>query len=208
DVVKFEIGGNVNFEIKRQFMRELRKDTFSENKNDDAHEHVERVLDIVYRLPLGTINYWDLLKKALSKGTVHHQKQTNSLKKSATSSRKEMKFYTKPGNDIMTYSINAPLVTSIAIRSKLDKLGQDMKKLKENMHAIQVGCQNCRGAHIDKDCPLNEEVRSVEVAKYGEFGRPVPFSNEAKYHVDLPRYYTRIDNRSVVGEKGQAWRSL
>ncbi|GJT67179.1 putative reverse transcriptase domain-containing protein [Tanacetum coccineum] len=46
-VVKPEIGGNVNFEIKSQFMRELREDTFSENKNDDAHEHVERVLDIV-----------------------------------------------------------------------------------------------------------------------------------------------------------------
>nr|GEW29890.1 hypothetical protein [Tanacetum cinerariifolium] len=46
-VVKPEIGGNVNFEIKNQFMRELREDTFSENKNDDAHEHVKRVLDIV-----------------------------------------------------------------------------------------------------------------------------------------------------------------
>ncbi|GKD72109.1 hypothetical protein Tco_1330391 [Tanacetum coccineum] len=28
-------------------MRELREDTFSGNKNDDAHEHMERVLDIV-----------------------------------------------------------------------------------------------------------------------------------------------------------------
>ncbi|GJV95568.1 hypothetical protein Tco_1547145 [Tanacetum coccineum] len=40
-VVKPEIGGNVNFEIKSQFMRELREDTISGNKNDDAHEHVE-----------------------------------------------------------------------------------------------------------------------------------------------------------------------
>nr|GEY88077.1 hypothetical protein [Tanacetum cinerariifolium] len=28
-------------------MREFREDTFSGNKNDDAHEQVERVLDIV-----------------------------------------------------------------------------------------------------------------------------------------------------------------
>ncbi|GJW57604.1 hypothetical protein Tco_0104335 [Tanacetum coccineum] len=28
-------------------MQELREDTFYGNKNDDAHEHVERVLDIV-----------------------------------------------------------------------------------------------------------------------------------------------------------------
>ncbi|GKA33897.1 hypothetical protein Tco_0720326 [Tanacetum coccineum] len=160
-------------------MRELREDTFSGNKNDDAHEHVERVLDIVSlfnipgvsydavmlrvfpitltgaakrwvdRLPPGTVDSWDLLKKPLSKGTVHHQKQPNSLKKSATSSTKEMRIYTKPGN----------------------------------------------GAHLDKDCPLNEEVKSIREAKYGEFGRPSPLSNGAKYSVGPLGYYTRIDNR-------------
>nr|GEW45759.1 hypothetical protein [Tanacetum cinerariifolium] len=56
-------------------------------------------------------------------------------------------------------------------------------------------------AHLDKDCPLNEEVKSVEEAKYGEFKRPSPFSNGAKYHVGPPGYYTRIDNRLWLGEK-------
>ncbi|GJV88852.1 hypothetical protein Tco_1532790 [Tanacetum coccineum] len=37
---------NVNFKIKSQFIRELKEDTFYGNNNDDAHEHVERVLDI------------------------------------------------------------------------------------------------------------------------------------------------------------------
>ncbi|GJZ87516.1 hypothetical protein Tco_0659126 [Tanacetum coccineum] len=45
-------------------MRELREDTFSGNKNDDAYGHVERIFDIVDRLSPGTINTWDLLKKA------------------------------------------------------------------------------------------------------------------------------------------------
>ncbi|GJY27284.1 hypothetical protein Tco_0402010, partial [Tanacetum coccineum] len=74
--------------------RIAKEDTFSGNKNDDAHEHVERVLDIVSlfniprvshdavmlrvfpitligaskrwvdRLPPGTVDSWDLLKKA------------------------------------------------------------------------------------------------------------------------------------------------
>ncbi|GKA61104.1 uncharacterized mitochondrial protein-like protein [Tanacetum coccineum] len=90
-VVKPEIGGNVNFKIKSQFMRELREDTFSGNKNEDAHDHIDRVLNIVGlfnisvvskdavmlpvfpltlteaakrwvdRLAPGTINTWDLL---------------------------------------------------------------------------------------------------------------------------------------------------
>ncbi|GJR71808.1 hypothetical protein Tco_0084173 [Tanacetum coccineum] len=68
-----------------------------------------------------------------------------------------------------------------AIVSKLDSLGRDMKKLKENVHAIQVGCQTCGRAHLDKECPLNEEVKSMEEVKYGEFRRPSPFSNGAKY---------------------------
>ncbi|GJV62783.1 hypothetical protein Tco_1473611 [Tanacetum coccineum] len=46
-MVRPEIGGNVNFEIKSQFMRELREDKFVGNKKDDAHKHVERILDIV-----------------------------------------------------------------------------------------------------------------------------------------------------------------
>ncbi|GKC62823.1 hypothetical protein Tco_1095421 [Tanacetum coccineum] len=76
-----------------------------------------------------------------------------------------------------------------------------MKKLKENVHAIQVGCQNCEGAHLDKDCPLNKEVKSIKEAKYGEFGRPSPFSNGSKYRIGPPGYYTRIDNRPPFGEK-------
>ncbi|GJS22255.1 putative reverse transcriptase domain-containing protein [Tanacetum coccineum] len=63
-----------------------------------------------------------------------------------------------------------------------------MKKQKENVlggESIQVGCQNCRGAHLNKDFPLKEEVKSIKEAKYGEFGRPSPFSNGSKYLVDF-----------------------
>ncbi|GJU50820.1 reverse transcriptase domain-containing protein [Tanacetum coccineum] len=52
-VVKPKIGGNVNFEIKSQFMRELREDTFSGNKDEDAYDHIYRVLSIVglFKIP-------------------------------------------------------------------------------------------------------------------------------------------------------------
>ncbi|GJU31547.1 hypothetical protein Tco_1175136 [Tanacetum coccineum] len=46
-MVKPKIRGNVNFEIKSQFMRELREDTFFGNKDEDAHDHIDRVLSIV-----------------------------------------------------------------------------------------------------------------------------------------------------------------
>ncbi|GJX56313.1 hypothetical protein Tco_0286210 [Tanacetum coccineum] len=175
----------------------VREDAIFENKNNDAHEHVEQVLDIVSlfnipgvshdavmqriflitltgaakrwvdRLPPRTISSWDLLKKDFI--------QSISIKGSSSEG-------------------------IVAIVNKLENLGRDIKKLKENVYAIQVGCQNCGGAHLDKDCPLKEDVKSIEEAKYGEFGRPSPFSNGAKYRVGPPGYYTQIDNRPPVGE--------
>ncbi|GJZ10631.1 hypothetical protein Tco_0545390, partial [Tanacetum coccineum] len=289
-VVKPELGGNVNFEIKSQFMRELREDTFSRNKNDDAHEHVERVLDIVSlfniprvthdavilrvfpitltraakrwvdRLSSRTVDSWDILKKAfiqrcfppsnnfkqegdetvyqaweqyndlLYKCHTHdinsHQKVNIFFYSLSTMNRQlldsqgpipgmtpaqalmviqTMADHSYKGHDgSSSRSINNNNSNTkgiAAIVSKLDSLGRDIKKLKEYIHAIQVGCQICRGCHLDKECPQNEEVKSVEEVKYGELGRPSPFSNGEKYHVGPLGYYTRIDNRLPFGEK-------
>ncbi|GJT82644.1 phospholipase-like protein [Tanacetum coccineum] len=49
-----------------------------------------------------------------------------------------------------------------ALVNKMDNLGRDMKKLKDSVHANQVGCQICEGPHLDKDCPLNEEVNKLK----------------------------------------------
>ncbi|GJY14046.1 reverse transcriptase domain-containing protein [Tanacetum coccineum] len=85
-----------------------------------------------------------------------------------------------------------------------------MKKLKESVHAIQVGCQICEGPHLDKDCPLNEEVKQVEEVKYGEFGQTTPFNgnNGGKFRVGPPRYYTKTDNRPLYGEMRQSLKEL
>ncbi|GKB34718.1 reverse transcriptase domain-containing protein [Tanacetum coccineum] len=92
-IVKPKIGDNVEFEINSNFMRELRRKLFAGTDDEDAHEHVRRVLEIVdlfhfpgvthdavmlrvfpitlkgralrwkKRLPAGVINTWDLLEK-------------------------------------------------------------------------------------------------------------------------------------------------
>nr|GEX81291.1 hypothetical protein [Tanacetum cinerariifolium] len=90
-----------------------------------------------------------------------------------------------------------------AVASKLDNLRRDMKKLKENFHAIQVGCQICEGPRLNKECPLNEEGKQLEEVKYGEFERFTPFngSNGAKFRVGPSGYYTRTDNQQPYKEK-------
>ncbi|GJR15249.1 ribonuclease H-like domain-containing protein [Tanacetum coccineum] len=92
-VVKPKIGNDIEFEINNNFMRELRRKFFAGTDDEDAHEHVRRVLEIVYlfhfcgvthdavmlrvfpitlkgralrwkkRLSAGMINTWDLLEK-------------------------------------------------------------------------------------------------------------------------------------------------
>ncbi|GJV27256.1 hypothetical protein Tco_1383704 [Tanacetum coccineum] len=231
-VVKPKIRGNVNFEIKSQFMRELREDTFSRNKNDDAHEHVKRVLDIVSlfnipgvshdavmlrvfpitltgaakrwvdKLPLGIVDSRDLLKKDFIQRYCPPSKIAKQLEEICNFKEEGDEtlyqaweqyndlLYKYPIYDISNHqkvnifynglgalnrqfrniesSSNSEGITAIV--NKLENLGRDMKKLKVNVHAIQVGCQNYEGAHLDKDCPLKEEAKSIEEAKYGEFG--------------------------------------
>ncbi|GJS32232.1 hypothetical protein Tco_0530614 [Tanacetum coccineum] len=274
-VVKPEIGGNVNFEIKSQFMRELREDTFSGNKNEDAHDHIDRVLSIVglfnipgvskdaafiqrYCPPSKTAKqledihnfkqegdeslyqawerYNDLLYKCPTHDINSHQKVNIFYKGLSTMNRQlldsqgpipgmtpaqaltaiqTMADHSQKWHDRMT-SGNIGSSSSndglAALVSKLDNLGRDMKKLKESVHAIQVGCQICEGPHLDKDCPLNEEVKQVEKVRYGKFGRTTPFngSNGGKFRIGPPGYYTKTDWLSIkrnLYEEVLKWRS-
>ncbi|GKD62154.1 hypothetical protein Tco_1299663 [Tanacetum coccineum] len=175
-------------------MRELREDTLSGNKNEDAHDHIDRVLDIVDRLTPGAVNTWDLLKKTFIQ---------RYCPPSKTAKRLEDIHNFKQESDESNISSSSDTDGLAAVISKLDNLGRDMKKLKENVHAIQVGCQICEGPHLDKEYPLNEEVKQVEEVKYGEFRRPAPFnrSNGATFHVGPLGYYTLVDNRQPYGEK-------
>ncbi|GJZ02948.1 hypothetical protein Tco_0520909 [Tanacetum coccineum] len=92
-IVKPKIGDDVEFKINSNIMRELRRKLLACTDDEDAHEHVRRVLEIVdlfhfpsvthdavmlrvfpitlkgqalrwkKRLPVGMINTWDLLEK-------------------------------------------------------------------------------------------------------------------------------------------------
>ncbi|GJW39211.1 RNA-directed DNA polymerase, eukaryota, reverse transcriptase zinc-binding domain protein [Tanacetum coccineum] len=106
-MVKPEIRNSMNFEIKIQLMKDLREDTFSGNKNDDDHEHVEMVLDILlrdrfigYLRERSTLGIY--LRKLSSKGIVQRPRLPNSLKRSITSSKRAMKHCTKLGKGLDT----------------------------------------------------------------------------------------------------------
>ncbi|GJR60757.1 hypothetical protein Tco_1502919 [Tanacetum coccineum] len=242
-------------------MRESREDSFSWNKNDDAYEHVERVLDIVSlfnilgvthdavmlrvfpitltgatkrcvdKLSPGTINTWDLLKNAFIQRycppykTAKQLEEIHKFKQEGDESlyqaweryndllykcpTYDLKIHQKVnifynGLDTMTRQLldsHGPIpnktpsqaLTTIqtladhsqkwhdestikrvsndnldriaTIKNKLDSLGRDMKKLKENVHAIQVGCENCPPGYytrVDTRSPFSEKKLSLK----------------------------------------------
>ncbi|GJS67677.1 hypothetical protein Tco_0682242 [Tanacetum coccineum] len=57
---KFDKGAK--FELKGQFLKELRDNTFSGSKNEDANEHIKRVLGILRNEPAGSITTWEIPK--------------------------------------------------------------------------------------------------------------------------------------------------
>ncbi|GJY88254.1 hypothetical protein Tco_0502882 [Tanacetum coccineum] len=341
-VVKPKIKGNVNFEIKSQFMRELREDTFSGNKNEDAHDHIDRILSIVSlfnipgvskdavmlrvfpfnltgatkrwvdRLVPGTTNTWDLLKKAFIQRYCPPSKTAKQLEDIHNFTQKGDEslyqawerynglLYKCPTHDINSHqkrfrpwlailkngTIERQVGILEAVVAVMDSLlcGEDcgmwptcdsdskfcfgynevfgvneqgtlrqwicfrdherravkgsymgfadflqvrygqqkiddttlerrfliVMMLRKNMQGRLVGCQICEGSHLDKDFPLNEEVKQVEEVRYGEFGRTTPFngSNGGKFRVRPPGYYTKTDNRPPYSERRQSLKEL
>ncbi|GJU53444.1 pleiotropic drug resistance protein 1-like protein [Tanacetum coccineum] len=110
-IVKPKIGDDVEFEINRNFMRELRHKLFKGTDEEDAHEHVRRVLEIAdlfhfprvthdavmlrvfpitltgsalrwkNRFSAGSITTWDLLEKAFIRKYCPPFKTTMKLEK-------------------------------------------------------------------------------------------------------------------------------
>ncbi|GJS26036.1 hypothetical protein Tco_0486656 [Tanacetum coccineum] len=120
--------------------------------------------------------------------------------------------YKCPTHDINSHQNDGPAQALTAIQKMADHSqkwhdGTTSRKIKSSSSndglAALVGCQICEGPHLNKDCPLNEDVKQVEEVKYGEFGRTTPFNgnNWGKLHVGPPGYYTKTNNRPTYGEK-------
>nr|GEV29669.1 hypothetical protein [Tanacetum cinerariifolium] len=185
-----------NFELKGQYLKELRSNTFSGSDHEDANEHIEKVLKIVdlfhipniniyhvilraFRMPLtraasrwlrnkpsGSITTWgDLKMKFLSK----YCPPTHTAKK-----MKEINNFQKEPNENLYQAWETRSTKTsnglAAIQAQLNNLGREIKKVNEKVYAAQVGCEQCKGPHYTKDCPLKEEGKTLEDAYYTQFG--------------------------------------
>ncbi|GKE46812.1 cysteine-rich receptor-like protein kinase [Tanacetum coccineum] len=167
---------------------------FKQESDESLYQTWERYHYLLYKCPTHNIN-------SHQKGLVSGMTPTQALTAIETMADHSQKWHNGTSSRSFSSNNNTDGLTTIV--SKLDNLGGDAKKLKENVHVIQVECKICEGPHLDKECPLNEEVKQLKEVKYGEFGRSAPFnrSNRAKFRVGPPGYYTRTNNKPPYGEK-------
>ncbi|GKC80985.1 hypothetical protein Tco_1136702 [Tanacetum coccineum] len=190
-VVKPEIGGNVNFEIKSQFMRKLREDTFSGNKNENAHDHIDRVLSIV-----GLFNIPEVSKDAVMLRVFPFT--LTRLRNYQYLGSPQKGIYLKRPIPGMTPAQALTAIQTVVDHSQKWHDGTTSRNIRSSSNndglAALVGCQIFEGPHLDKDCPLNEEVKQVKEVRYGEFGRTIPFNgnNGGKFRVGPPETILRL----------------
>ncbi|GJZ83339.1 hypothetical protein Tco_0648512 [Tanacetum coccineum] len=145
---------------------------------------------------------------------VHHTRPLSSLKKSVTSNKKVMKHCTRLGKGPILGMTPAQALTAIQTMADHSQKWHDGSSSRNidndsNFEGIAAIVNKLDSlAHLDKECLLNEEVKSVEEVKYGEFGRSSPFNNGAKYRVGPSGYYTRVDNRLPFREKKHSLEEL
>nr|GEX71264.1 hypothetical protein [Tanacetum cinerariifolium] len=143
------------------FLKELRDNTLSGSKHEDANEHIEKDLEIVdlFHIPniaqdqvmltsfpmslTGAASCW--LRNKPSEMAEYSQKWHNGTSRTRS---------TETSDELAT------------IQAQLNNLGREIKKVNENFYGAPVGCEQSKGPYYTKDCPLKEEGKTLEEAYY------------------------------------------
>ncbi|GKB47557.1 hypothetical protein Tco_0898310 [Tanacetum coccineum] len=145
---------------------------FKQEGDETLYQAWERYNDLLYKCPTHNINshqkvnnFYNGLRTMNcqlldSQGPIPGMTPAQVLTAIQTMADHSQKWHDGTSSRNIKGSSNSEGIAAIV--NKLENLSRDMKKLKENVYAIQVGCQNYGGAHLDKDCPLNEEVKSIK----------------------------------------------
>ncbi|GJV27427.1 reverse transcriptase domain-containing protein [Tanacetum coccineum] len=241
-VARPKIEDKDNFELKGQFLKELRDNTFSGSDHEDANEHIEKVLEIVdlFHIPNITIDQvmlrafpmsltgaasrwlrnkpsgsittwedlktkflskycppartakkmeeinnfqqepdenlyqaWERFKELLMKCPQHYLTEMQETAADAKVAIQEMAEYSQKWHNGTSRTRSTKTSDGLAaIQAQLNNLGREIKKVNEKVYAAQVGCEQCKGPHYTKDCPLKEEGKTLEEAYYTQFGAP------------------------------------
>ncbi|GKA59127.1 hypothetical protein Tco_0758440 [Tanacetum coccineum] len=162
---KKEESRNIDREIcSGQFLKELRTNTFSGSDHGDAKEHIEKVIEIVNLFHIPNITIDQVMLKAFPMSLTEAASFLDSRGaipfKTVVDAKvviQEMAEYSQKWHNGTSRSRSTETSDGLAdIQAQLNNLGREIKKVNEKVYAAQVGCEQCKGPHYTKDCPLQE----------------------------------------------------
>nr|GEX26298.1 hypothetical protein [Tanacetum cinerariifolium] len=171
-VARPKIENKDNFELKGQFLKELRTNTFSGSDHKDVNEYIEKVLEIVdlFHIPNITIN--QVMLRAFPMYLTGATSRTIPSKTVVDTkiAIQEMAEYSQKWHNGTSKLRSTKTSDELeAIQAQLNNLEREIKKVNKKVYAAQVGCEQCKGPHNTKDFPLNEEEKTLEEAYYLQF---------------------------------------
>ncbi|GKA59422.1 hypothetical protein Tco_0758735 [Tanacetum coccineum] len=180
-IARSKIDDKTHFELKGQFLKELRDNTFSGSYNEDANEHIDKVLEIVdlFHIPEVTQDQIMLL--------VFPMPLTRAasiwLRNKPSDMQEVILFYKAldvPTRQILDCKGAIPSMKVADAKKGIQDMADHCQKwhngmstrakMNEKVYAAQVGCESCGGPHYTKDCPLKEEGKTSKKAYYTQFG--------------------------------------
>ncbi|GJX12389.1 homeodomain-like protein [Tanacetum coccineum] len=155
---------------RANFLKELRTNTFNGSDHEDANEHIEKVLKIVYLFHIPNITIDQVMLRAFrmslteaildSRGAIPFKTAAD-----AKVAIQEMAEYSQKWHNGTSRLRSTKTSDGLAaIQVQLNNLGREIKKVNEKVYATQVGCEQCKGTHYTKDCPLKEEEKTLKEA--------------------------------------------
>ncbi|GJQ91029.1 hypothetical protein Tco_0002168 [Tanacetum coccineum] len=210
-VVRPKIDNKYQFELKGQLLKELRENTFSGLDNEDANEHIEKVLEIVdlFYVPNITVDQLMLrvfpisLTRAVSRWL--RNEPTGSIKTWEDLETKFLNKYCLPGRTAkkMEEINNFQQEPDETLYQAWERFKELLMKFPQHyLTEIQeVGCEQCKGPHYTKDCPQKEEGNALEEAYYTQFGGPFQGGG---YRATAPGYYQRNNANHSFQEQRQS----
>ncbi|XP_023746957.1 uncharacterized protein LOC111895073 [Lactuca sativa] len=84
---------------------------------------------------------------------------------------KHSREYHNPRNELAKGSVNAASEDMAAVLAMLDNMDRRMTKMDQTIHVIRVGCENCNGPHLTRDCDLDENGNRMVQAFYSSSDR-------------------------------------
>ncbi|GJQ93614.1 hypothetical protein Tco_0004753 [Tanacetum coccineum] len=168
EIARLKFDEKARFEMKGQFLKELRDNTFSGSDNADANEHIERVLEIADLFIVPDVTQDQLMLRIFpisltgAASIVPMMNAANAKKAIQEMADHSQKWHNKTSTRCRSSDTSDGLA---AIQAQLNNLSTDIKKVNEKVYAAQVG------------------------SYYTQFG--VPFPQRGRYRAVALGFYQR-----------------